>query len=486
MVVAKAHNLCARLSADVLPTVAAALCYDHVVPPSRDVVETGAGARTSSTVVGVKARGFEGLVLRVVGDGSVERHPLPPSGQLVLGRARDADVQVDHSSVSRRHAILHLGERLFLEDLGSANGTTLCGVALSAGKPVEVQPGEVIDLGSMAMFVESESATREGADERPADAMEQIRRLVERVAKGTISVLLLGETGVGKEVFAELIHAQSRRADRPLLRLNCAALSETLLESELFGHERGAFTGALQAKPGLLETAQGGTVFLDEVGELPASTQVKLLRVLEHRQVTRVGGLKPLTIDVRFLSATNRDLKAEMARGTFRQDLYFRLNGISIQIPPLRERPGELDELTRQLLAVAAEQAGLETTPMLSPAALAWMRAYSWPGNIRELRNLVERAVLLCGDDMIRVEHLSVEDALAARQPARTTTSATGRGALKHELEALEEQRMRDALGRCAGNQSEAARVLGMSRTTFVARMSTYGLPRPRKKPKRS
>jgi transcriptional regulator of acetoin/glycerol metabolism len=188
--------------------------------------------------------------------------------------------------------------------------------------------------------------------------IKQLDKLVDRLAAGTINVLLLGETGAGKEVFAEKIHRRSPRADKPFLRLNCAALSEQLLESELFGYEKGAFTGAVAAKPGLLETADGGTVFLDELADLPATLQAKLLRVLEDRAVLRVGALKPRAVDVRFVSATNRDLEIEMNRGAFRKDLYFRLGAATLMIPPLRERPSEIAPLAQRFVAQFAKQLG--------------------------------------------------------------------------------------------------------------------------------
>ena len=243
-----------------------------------------------------------------------------------------------------------------------------------------------------------------------ANAMIQnLDRIVHRIAAGTISVMITGETGVGKEVLAERIHKLSRRADKPILRLNCAALSETLLESELFGHEKGSFTGATQAKAGLLETADGGTVFLDELGELPMSMQVKLLRVIEERQVMRVGALKSRFIDVRFLSATNRDLEVEIGRQAFRQDLYFRLNGITLVIPPLRERVSEIPGLAEAFLRQAAERNGLEGCDGISSEALSVLAEYNWPGNIRELRNVMERAVLLSNGAVIGLEHLPME-----------------------------------------------------------------------------
>jgi transcriptional regulator with PAS, ATPase and Fis domain len=306
--------------------------------------------------------------------------------------------------------------------------------------------------------------------------MARLDALVGRVAPGNINVLLLGETGVGKEVLAERIHRLSPRASHPLLRLHCAALSESLLESELFGHERGAFTGALKTKPGLLETAAGGSIFLDEIGELPPSIQVKLLRVIEERKVLRVGGLQPLPIDVRFIAATNRNLEAEVARGAFRQDLYYRLNGISLVIPPLRERIGEIAALAAEFVREACRQSG-RPAPSLSPAALALLRARDWPGNIRELRNVCERAVLLCPGGVIEPEHLSLSD--AAPEPAPAPPRAADPGLSPAAQRQRDE--IVDALARCAGNQSRAAKLLGISRKTLVARLDAFGLPRPRK-----
>nr|MBA3541853.1 sigma 54-interacting transcriptional regulator [Deltaproteobacteria bacterium] len=242
-----------------------------------------------------------------------------------------------------------------------------------------------------------------------ADAVTQeLFRVADRIAAGDISVLILGETGVGKEVMAEEIHRRSPRRARPFLRLNCAALSETLLESELFGHERGAFTSAVAAKPGLLETADGGVVLLDEIGELPMSLQVKLLRVIEEKQVRRVGGLKSRLLDVRFLAATNRDLQEHAARGLFRMDLYYRLAGATLSIPPLRERPGDIEPLVRTFLLQASRHLGGQPAT-ITTEALAALVAYRWPGNIRELRHVIERAVLLAGSAPITPAHLPVE-----------------------------------------------------------------------------
>ena len=344
--------------------------------------------------------------------------------------------------------------------------------------------------------------------------MQDLYTLAGRVANGTISVLILGETGVGKEVLAEKVHKLSPRASKPYLRLNCAALSETLLESELFGHERGAFTGAIGTKQGLLETADGGSVFLDEVGELPHAIQVKLLRVIEERVVLRVGGLKPRPLDVRFIAATNRDLETEITRGTFRQDLFFRLNGATLVIPPLRERPAEIPSLAKHFLENAARQAGLVRPPTLTKDVLDELIRYSWPGNIRELRNVIERAVLLSGEGEVLARHLPLEKmrvtfatAAASRpvsspQPQVSGPQVTLPGVPPRRAQTAppvapgssslvlrrgpkispdeEKAQIEAALSACGGNQTRAAKMLGIGRRTLINRVKEFGLVRPR------
>jgi transcriptional regulator with PAS, ATPase and Fis domain len=409
-------------------------------------------------------------------DGSVRTHALPVVGSVVIGRASDSEIVVDDPSMSRHHARLHVAESLAIEDLGSANGTFVHGERIHPGAAVPVDVGDLVELGGATLVLQGrpQRASDTGA-ERSSDAMESMRHLVHLVAKSSLSILLLGETGVGKGVLAAEIHRVSRRADKPFLELNCAAMPESLLESELFGFERGAFTGALRTKPGLLEAASGGTVLLDEIGETPLSTQAKLLRAIEQREVLRLGALEPQPVDVRFISATNRDLAAEVERGAFRKDLYFRLNGISVEIPPLRERVAEIESLANQFLDEASAASGQRAT--FSREAMSLLRRQPWPGNIRELRNVVERAAALRGDSgVIGVEHLALDTVRASRPPRAPASRSAPPGS-----DDAERRRVLDTLARFAGNQSRAAEALGMARRTLILRLEAYGVPRPRK-----
>jgi DNA-binding NtrC family response regulator len=256
--------------------------------------------------------------------------------------------------------------------------------------------GERFNLGSIPLVIRRAAAdpAPDAAGAAPSGGvvvhdpvMQVLHEQIARAAQSPFSVLLLGETGVGKEVLARELHARSPRAQAPFLELNCAALAPSLLESELFGHEKHAFTGANQARPGLLESADGGTVFLDEIGELPLAVQVKLLRVLDGHKVTRVGGRTARALDVRFVAATNRDLEAEVAIGAFREDLYFRLNGVAFTIPPLRERASEIAPLAERFLRTASQKMNRAEPLRLGQQALSCLERHSWPGNVRELRN---------------------------------------------------------------------------------------------------
>jgi two-component system response regulator AtoC len=376
------------------------------------------------------------------------------------------------------------------------------GYAAAIGISVSPDDGSTraaLQRAAAARLVDAPAPVAPGVD---LHTLKKVVPTLDRISAGTINVLILGETGVGKEVVAHAIHDLSPRSAAPIVCLNCCALSETLLESELFGHERGAFTGAIRAKPGLLEAAQGGTLFLDEIGEMSLGLQAKLLRVLEQKEVTRVGGLKPRAIDVRIVAATNRDLSADIDAERFRQDLYFRLSGVSIVVPPLRERLDELEPLTRRFVARASELSQ-RAVPSISPEVFALLRAYHWPGNIRELRNIAERAVLLCAE-VIQLQHLPVDkmapDLPSRRGPVGPTTRHPPPMSADDDLgssrvhvgqdiglegivrDAQQDRaRIIDALRTCHGNQTKAAEVLGISRRTLVSRLTEYDLPRPRK-----
>ncbi|HEY7818307.1 MAG TPA: sigma 54-interacting transcriptional regulator, partial [Vicinamibacteria bacterium] len=297
-------------------------------------------------------------------------------------------------------------------------------------------------------------------------AMRDARSLAERVAPTDANVLLLGESGTGKEVFAQAIHAASLRAEAPFVPVNCGALPETLLESELFGHEKGAFTGAIRTKPGRFETAEGGTVFLDEIGELPQSIQVKLLRVLQDRTYVRVGGEEMRRADVRILAATNRNLEEMIHQGKFREDLYYRLNVFPIRLVSLRERRDDIPLLVEHFLKVQER-----SVSDLSNDAVDYLKSYDFPGNIRELQNLIERACILAGPNgKIGRQHFPLERARPAGDPSDLL-------ALGLSLEQIENRLIREALDRAQGNKTKAATLLGISRRALYSRMESHGIP---------
>jgi transcriptional regulator with PAS, ATPase and Fis domain len=301
-------------------------------------------------------------------------------------------------------------------------------------------------------------------------ALREVLQLCDRVAGANATVLLLGETGTGKELSARRIHVNSPRKDKPFIAINCAALPETLLESELFGHEAGAFTGATSTKMGRFELAAGGTLFLDEIGDISPSTQIKLLRVLQEREFVRVGGVKTIACDVRIVAATNRDLKAAMDAGEFREDLFYRLNVFPIQLPPLRERREDIAPLFEYFVECSAKELGLQK-PKVSPETIALLCAYHWPGNIREVRNITERAVLLCDTGVITPEVLPRE---IAGKP-RESEPAEGGSA----LESYEKAMIVKALEEHDWNQTHAAEALGISRDNLRYRLRKYEIQRP-------
>ncbi len=306
--------------------------------------------------------------------------------------------------------------------------------------------------------------------------MIDVYKTIGRVAQTNATVLISGESGTGKELVARVIHRNSGRARGPFLAINCAAIPEGLLESELFGHERGAFTGAVQRARGKVERADGGTLFLDEVGDMSLALQSKVLRVLERREVERVGGAEPHAVDVRIIAATNRDLEQAVADGAFREDLYYRLAVIDIRIPPLRERPGDVPRLTDHFVRLLRGPVGRSVSRVES-GAYERLEAYDWPGNVRELRNVIERSLILGRGGTLRGEDLPALDGRPERGAERPTLADLARRELT--LEALEKQYLGRVLRMAGWNQSRAARILGIHRNTLRRKMGRYGLAPP-------
>ncbi len=322
--------------------------------------------------------------------------------------------------------------------------------------------------------------------------MRALWEMIRTIAPSEATVLVAGESGTGKELAARAVHDLSHRAGGPFVAVNCGALTETLLASELFGHERGAFTGADRRHEGLFVRARGGTLFLDEIGELPLSMQVKLLRVLQEREVLRVGGTSPEPVDVRVIAATNRDLAEETARGRFREDLYYRLNVVTLTMPPLRDRNGDIELLARHF-ATRFAQANHKRVTDITPRALDILARYAWPGNVRELENVMERAVILMPGEHIDARELperllrpgngdpaapapgAETGASGAAGPSAFPEALSGEGGRLPTLEEVERAVILRTLRQCGGNKSEAARILGITRKTLHARLNRYG-----------
>jgi len=305
-------------------------------------------------------------------------------------------------------------------------------------------------------------------------SMIKLLEVVEQVAATQATVLITGESGTGKEVIANAIHFNSARKNAPFVKINCAALTETLLESELFGHEKGAFTGADKRREGKFVQADGGSIFLDEVSEMSPAMQVKLLRVLQERELTRVGGHDVLKIDVRVIAASNKDLKKEIRDGRFREDLFYRLNVVTLDVPPLRERSEDIPLMAHAFLKMFAEN-NAKVIKGFTPQAMQKLASYSWPGNVRELMNAVERAVVLCRTETIGEEDLifTMADQALSREvlsAGQKMPVASG----NRSLEEIEKQSILEALQSCRGNKSEAARRLGITRKTLRKRLHKY------------
>ncbi|HMK65010.1 MAG TPA: sigma-54 dependent transcriptional regulator [Thermodesulfobacteriota bacterium] len=306
--------------------------------------------------------------------------------------------------------------------------------------------------------------------------MRQVRELILKVASTKATVLISGESGTGKELVARAIHFNSPRKDKPIVSVNCSALTETLLESELFGHEKGAFTGAVAQRKGRFETADGGTLFLDEIGEMSPSVQVTLLRVLQNREFERVGGNKTIKVDVRVITATNKDLAEEIKKGHFREDLYYRLNVVHIEVPPLRERKEDLPLLVRYFLERFAREMNKKEVPTPAPEVMDLLLAYEWPGNIRELENMIERAVILNPGSVIRIEDLPIreKDMEPSEVPIEKLIPPNAR--LNEFLDMVEKTMITQALARSGQVQAQAAELLGITRNLLFYKMKKYKL----------
>jgi DNA-binding NtrC family response regulator len=306
--------------------------------------------------------------------------------------------------------------------------------------------------------------------------MQEVLSTVERVAPTNSTVLLGGESGVGKDLIARAIHEKSRRASGPFVKINSTAIPENLLESELFGYEKGAFTGATTSKPGKFEMADKGTLFLDEIGDVPPATQVKLLRVLQEREFERLGSTRTVKVDVRLLAATNRDLRAALEEGTFREDLYYRLNVVPIDIPPLRAHKEDIPGLANLFLARFAKESGrAEVITGISPAAIQLLMAHYWPGNVRELQNVIERACALAQGGQLQASDIQLD------LPRGRSVSSSDAGSDRFlpegmTLDQWEDEMIRESLKRAGGNKSQAARLLGLSRNALRYRLSKIGI----------
>jgi len=357
------------------------------------------------------------------------------------------------------------------------------------------RPGELLNRARDALLLARRETGGDGVAMPPKEAqpsadnvvvgdpkMKRVFELARKVGNSPMTVLIFGETGVGKEIIAEEVHRSSERRQHRFLRLNCASIPETLLERELFGHERGAYTGAEKRSKGYFEAADRGTIFLDEIGEVSLAMQGKLLRVLEERKFMRLGGTEEIAVDVRVVCATNRDLEADVARGRFREDLFFRISAFTIVVPPLRDRTVEVAMLAERFIAQTARDLQV-AAPQPTPEFMQALSRYQWPGNIRELRNAIERAMVVQSDGVLDVAHLPDrlrdEAAIDASSAKNEVTVSVGKGVdVREQLAVVERRAIAAALEGCKGNQTRAAKKLGLSRRALIYKMEKYGLKR--------
>ncbi len=435
--------------------------------------------RVTNAITSAKIRRPSRLrILRADGEGTAEEIPLPAAG-VVVGADPTCDVLLQDVAVSRKHvSIVPCDAGFEVTDLGSRNGTWLDGAKIARAT---VPPGSTLRIGtSLVQMLPAEepvdippsAATSFGAMLGSSETMRRVFAVLERASISDAPVLLLGESGTGKELAARAVHDASRRKDGPFVVFDCGAASESLVESTLFGHKRGAFTGAHADHPGAFAFAQGGTLFLDEIGDLPLAMQPKLLRMLERGEVTPLGARKSESYDVRFVAATHRDLPAEVARGTFRADLYYRLAVVEVLLPPLRQRRGDIPEIVRTML-----RAHRPDEVDVSGPSLDRLLSYAWPGNVRELRNVIARAAAL-----------SLPDATFSEMPVVLRADATGdpeplaradvpyHDAKDALLARFDNEYCTDLLRRANGNLSQAARLAGLERKYLYKVLERAGL----------
>ena len=398
-------------------------------------------------------------------------------GLVSIGTLPESDLALTDPTVSRRHAeVEERADGWVLRDHESTNGTFLDDVRV---REAYLSPGSRIRLGHTEMtfspleerieFPQSE-ADRFGGLIGSSPPLREVYAILERIAPTDVTILLEGETGTGKELAARAIHGRSRRAGGPFVVVDCGAVAANLIESELFGHEKGAFTDAVKARQGAFELADNGTIFLDEIGELSLDLQPKLLRALDQRETKRVGADKPVRVNVRVISATNRDLEKEVKAGRFREDLFYRLSVVRVSLPPLRKRKEDIGMLASHLLAAVSPEVGKQIAG-LSPEALAALSAYSWPGNVRELRNVLGRAAALCDGGRIEAKDLFL---------SQGRKTATFDGLSGKSLEEIEKAAIHATLRSVKGNKTEAAKVLGIAYSTLYEKMKKYGMKEER------
>ena len=404
-----------------------------------------------------------------------ERWQVVPRAGLTVGKAPDGDVVLADPFVSARHLRIEpRAGRWHLADLGSTNGTLLGGARVERA---ELPFGVPLQLGDTELTLEPPQlpdAARPSVFEQMVSrdpGMRRVFELVERVAPSTTAVAILGDTGTGKELVARALHARSPRAAAPFIPVNCSAIAETLIESELFGHEKGAFSGAERMRKGAFEEAHGGTIFLDEIGELPFDLQAKLLRTLEQGEVKRVGASRPIHVDVRVVAATHRDLRAQVRASRFREDLFYRLCVIPITVPPLRQRRGDVRLLAETFLAASAPR-GLALR--WSEEALARLEGYDWPGNVRQLRNVVQRALLFRGEgQVVGASAVVFEDTRAGSGDTGDDDTLYVRGLT---MEEVEREVIRLSLRRHRGQRSAVVRELKIAKSTVLKRIGQWSL----------